>query len=262
MPVIPPVRTILLNDHKDLVEGELHYPKGYTLAGRESYPVRSVHGELDWEFKYYQQPVIGFTSVASSAPSDGDRYIFTGVGSSAEFGGASTNDIVSYLTVDSYGRSYDSWDYITPQAGTLVYATTLDTFYYFDGTDWKDLAAGITPTDKDNATVTLNGGANNGAVGDYVDLFTPAVGKMFEAVLLKSTGLLPLDASISVVLHDGVPANDIEIMPAISTAELDDILFKYGCNGEVVSSGYSLKLLITGNTVTAGTVLVVANYLI
>jgi hypothetical protein len=262
MPVIPPVRTILLNDHKDLVEGELHYPKGYTLAGRESYPVRSVHGELDWEFKYYQQPVIGFTSVASSAPSDGDRYIYTGVGSSAEFGGASTNDIVSYLTVDSYGRSYDSWDYITPQAGTLIYATTLDTFYYFDGTDWKDLAAGITPTDKDNATVTLNGGANNGAVGDYVDLFTPAVGKLFEAVLLKSTGLLPLDASISVVLHDGTPANDIEIMPSVSTAELDGILFKYGCNGEVVSSGYSLKLLITGNTVTAGTVLVVANYLI
>jgi hypothetical protein len=262
MPVIPPVRTILLNDHKDLVEGELHYPKGYTLAGRESYPVRSVHGELDWEFKYYQQPVIGFTSVASSAPTDGDRYIFTGVGSSAEFGGASTNDIVSYLTVDSYGRSYDSWDYITPQAGTLVYATTLDTFYYFDGVDWKDLAAGITPTDKDNATVTLNGGANNGAVGDYVDLFTPAVGKLFEAVLIKSTGLLPLDASISVVLHNGVPANDIEIMPSVTTAELDGILFKYGCNGEVVSSGYSLKLLITGNTVTAGTVLVVANYLI
>ena len=262
MPVTPPVRTILLNDHKDLVEAELHYPKGYTLAGRESYPVRSVHGELDWEFKYYQQPVIGFISVASSAPSDGNWYIFTGVGSSAEFGGASTNDIVSYLTVDSYGRSYDAWDFITPLAGTLVYATTLDTFYYFDGVDWKDLAAGITPTDKDNATVTLNGGANNGAVGDYVDLFTPAVGKLFEAVLLKSTGLLPLDASISVVLHNGTPANDIEIMPAISTAELDGILFKYGCNGEVVSSGYSLKLLITGNTVTAGTVLVVANYLI
>jgi hypothetical protein len=262
MPVTPPVRTILLNDHKDLVEGELHYPKGYTLAGRESYPVKNVHSELEWQFKYYQQPVIGFTSVASSAASDGDRYIYTGVGSSAEFGGASTNDIVSYLTVDSYGRSYDSWDFITPQAGTLVYATTLDTFYYFDGTDWKDLAAGITPTDKDNATVTLNGGANNGAVGDYVDLFMPAVGKLFEAVLIKSTGLLPLDASISVVLHDGTPANDIEIMPSVSTAELDGILFKYGCNGEVVSSGYSLKLLITGNTVTAGTVLVVANYLI
>jgi hypothetical protein len=65
-----------------------------------------------------------------------------------------------------------------------------------------------------------------------------------------------------VVLHNGTPANDIEIMPSITTAELDDILFKYGCNGEVVSGGYSLKLLITGNTVTAGTVLVVANYLI
>ena len=157
MPVIPPVRTILLNDHKDLVEGELHYPKGYTLAGRESYPVRSVHGELDWEFKYYQQPVIGFTSVASSAPSDGDRYIFTGVGSSAAFGGASTNDIVSYLTVDSYGRNYNSWDYITPQEGTLVYATTLNTFYYFDGSSWKDLAAGLasSPWNKSGSIVKL-----------------------------------------------------------------------------------------------------------
>lgn len=261
MPVTPPVRTILLNDHKDLVEAELHFPKGYTLAGRESSPVRTIHGELDWEFKYYQQPVIGFTSVASTV-NDGDRYIFTGVGSSAEFGGASTNDIVSYLTVDSYGQNYNSWDYITPLAGTLVYATSLDTWYYFDGSIWKDLAAGITPTDKDNATVTLDGGANNGAVGDYVDLFTPAVGKIFESVLLKSTGLTPSDASISIVLHNGVPANDVEIMPAVTTAELEGVLFKYGCNGEIVSGGYSLKLLITGNTVTAGTVTVVANYLI
>jgi hypothetical protein len=112
------------------------------------------------------------------------------------------------------------------------------------------------------SNVTLNGGANNGLINNYVDLFTPAVGKMFEAVLLKSTGLLPSDASISVVLHDGTPANDVEIMPAVSTAELDGVLFKYGANGETVSGGYSLKLLITGNTVTAGTVLVVANYLI
>jgi hypothetical protein len=104
------------------------------------------------------------------------------------------------------------------------------------------------------SNVTLNGGANNGLINNYVDLFTPAVGKMFEAVLLKSTGLLPLDASISVVLHDGTPANDVEIMPAVSTAELDGVLFKYGANGEAVSGGYSLKLLITGNTVTAGTV--------
>lgn len=261
MPITPPVRTILLNDHKDLVEAELHFPKGYTLAGRESSPVRTIHGELDWEFKYYQQPVIGFTSVASTV-NHGDRYIFTGVGSSAEFGGASTNDIVSYLTVDSYGQNYNSWDYITPLAGTLVYATSLDTWYYFDGSIWKDLAAGITPTDKDNATVTLDGGTGNGLINEYVDLFTPAVGKMFEAVLLKSTGLLPLDASMSVVLHDGVPANDVEIMPAVTTAELEGVLFKYGANGEAVSGGYSLKLLVTDNTVTAGTVLVVANYLI
>ena len=38
MPITPPVRTILLNDHKDLVEAELHFPKGYMLAGRESSP--------------------------------------------------------------------------------------------------------------------------------------------------------------------------------------------------------------------------------
>lgn len=261
MPVTPPVRQILLNDHKDLVEAELHYPKGFTLSQRESYPSHSIHGELKWNFKYMQEPVIGFVSVASTV-NDGDRYIFTGVGSSAEFGGASTNDIVSYLTVDDFGQTYNAWDFITPQAGTLVYATSLDTWYYFDGSTWKDLAAGITPTDKDNATVTLDGGTGNGAVGEYVDLFTPQVGKIFEAVLLKSTGLLPADANISVVLHDGVPANDVEIMPAVSTAELDDVLFKNGANGEVVSGGYSLKLLVTGNTITAGTVTVVANYLI
>jgi hypothetical protein len=263
MPVTPPIEQEFLNVHKYVADSEIHPPLGYRTGNVETYPVKTIHGELVWNNNLMQNPVIGFLDLGSSvSPNDGDRYIATGVGSSATFAGAAANDIIDYLTIDSYGQTYNAWDKRTPSTGMITYMSGIDTFYYFDGSIWKDLAAGITPTDKDNATVTLNGGANNGAVGDYVDLFTPAVGKIFESVLLKSTGLTPSDASISIVLHNGVPANDVEIMPAVTTAELEGVLFKYGCNGEIVSGGYSLKLLITDNTVTAGTVTVVANYLI
>ena len=263
MPVTPPYSIQFRNNHKNIEDAQLHPPLGYRTAGQDTFLTKSIHGENVWDNVMFQKPVLGFVTLGSSvAPNDGDRYIVLGSTVDGSYGNATPNSIVSYLTLDSFGEDYNAWDYRDAETGMITYVSSEGVFYYFDGSTWKDLVAGITPTDKDNATVILNGGANNGAVGDYVDLFTPAVGKLFEAVLLKSTGLLPLDASISVVLHDGTPANDIEIMPAISTAELDGILFKYGCNGEVVSSGYSLKLLITDNTVTAGAVLVVANYLI
>jgi len=256
MPVIPPVRTILLNDHKDLAEGELHYPKGYTLAGRESYPIRNVHGELDWQFKYYQEPVIGFTSVGSTV-NDGDRYIFTGVGSSAEFGGASTNDIVSYLTVDSYGQNYDSWDFITPLAGTLVYASSLDAFYYYDGSSWQSLVSGNTGKEPDSITKTF-AGSN---IGTYIDLYTPTVGNEIERILFKGSSITPTDAIIKVVLHDGTPANDVDITAELFAAEFNDILYNSGANGQTVVSGFSLKLLVSGNDIDTGTLKVISYYL-
>lgn len=265
MPVTPPARTILLNDHKDLVEAELHYPKGYTLSGRESYPSNSIHGQLEWKFKYMQEPVIGFTSVASTV-SDGDRYIFTGVGSSADFGGASTNDIVSYLTVDDFGQIYNAWDFITPQAGTLVYATSLDTWYYFDGSIWKVLSAGsgggVVPSD---VTITFDGGANNGAVGDYVDLYAPVAGREIKSVMyVRNATLLPDDAtaSIQMVLHDGNPLNDIEIVSAITNEEINySKTNEYGVAAIEVPSGFSLKLLVSGANVTGGTLRVLTYYL-
>ena len=262
MPVTPPVEQEFLNVHKYVADSEIHPPLGYRTGNVETYPVKTIHGELVWNNNLMQKPVIGFLNLGSSvSPSDGDRYIATGVGSSADYAGAIANDIIDYLTIDSYGQTYNQWDKRTPNTGMLTYMSGTDTFYYFDGSIWKELSSGVTPTDKDNATATLNGTANNGADGDYVDLFTPATGKIFESVFTKATSLTPSDANISIVLHDGTPANDIELVPAVSVDELNIGLSKFGCNGEVVTAGYSLKLLVTGND-ASGVITVVANYLI
>jgi len=110
--------------------------------------------------------------------------------------------------------------------------------------------------------ITLDGSANNGLINNYVDLFTPATGKIIKSIFIKADSLTPTNANVSVVLHDGDPLNDVELVAAVSAAELNIGLSQFGCNGETVASGYLLKLLVTDNTITGGTILVVANYLI
>ena len=263
MPVQPTITGIAYkNDHKFIEEAQLHPPLGYRPANNDTFLTKSIHGENVWQSNLYQQPVIGFVSLGSSVSvSDGDRYIVLGSTVDGSFGNATPNSIVGYLTIDGEGNDYNEWDYRNAETGMLTYVSGEDKFYYFDGSIWKELSSGVAPTDKDNATATMNGGANNGADGDYVDLFTPAVGKIFEAVLTNATSLTPSDASISIVLHDGTPANDIVLVSAVSVPELNIGLSKFGCNGEVVTSGYELKLLVTGNDVS-GTITIVANYLI
>ena len=142
-------------------------------------------------------------------------------------------------------------------AGTLVYATSLDAFYYFDGASWQSLVSGNTGKEPDSVTNTF-AGSN---VGTYIDLYTPTVGNEIERILFKGSGITPSDAIIKVVLHDGTPANDVDITSELFAAEFNDILYNYGANGQTVASGFSLKLLVSGNDIDTGTLKVVTYYL-
>ena len=257
MPVIPPVVVSFPNDHKTLGESELHLPKGYSLAGLGTIGEKDIHGELSYLFKYFQEPVIGFTSVASTV-NNGDRYIYTGVGSSAEFGGASTNDLVAYLTVDSYGRSYNQWDFLTPLEGTITYVKNLATYYYYNGSAWLALGTGTGGAPND-ATITFTGSNQD----TYIDLYTPTLSNEVKNVLLRRIGTLDdQGARIKVVLHDGTPANDIDLTNEVSVAEINGtVLYDLGGNGAEVTSGFSIKLLITLADIDSGSLRVITSYL-
>jgi hypothetical protein len=259
MPVVPPVVVSYPNDHKTLAESELHFPKGYSLAGRGTIGEKDIHGELSYLFKYFQEPVIDFVSVASTA-TNGDRYIYTGVGSSAVFGGASTNDIVGYLTVDSYGRAYNEWDFLTPLEGTITYVKNLGTYYYFNGSNWLALGTGTGGgTIPNDATITFTGSNQD----TYIDLYTPTIGNEVKNVLFKKVSTLDdQGANIKIVLHDGTPANDVDLTNEVSVAEINGtVLYDLGGNGAEVTSGFSVKLLITDADIDSGSLRVITSYL-
>ena len=111
--------------------------------------------------------------------------------------------------------------------------------------------------------ITLNGGANNGLVNNYIDLFSPRIGNRIYKTFIDAAGLLPSNGTtyISVVLTDGTPANDIVIASATSTEELNIGLTAFDIDTATVATGFSVKALVTGATVTAGTIKVITNYL-
>lgn len=112
-------------------------------------------------------------------------------------------------------------------------------------------------------TITLDGNANNGLINNYIDLFSPRIGNRIYKTFIDAAGLLPSDGStfISVVLTDGNPANDITIAAATSTAELNIGLTAFDIDTATVATGFSVKALVTGATVTGGTIKVITNYL-
>jgi hypothetical protein len=111
--------------------------------------------------------------------------------------------------------------------------------------------------------ITLNGGANNGLVNNYIDLFSPRIGNKIYKTFIEADTLAPSNGSafISVVLTDGNPANDIVIAAATSTAELNIGLTAFDIDTATVATGFSVKALVTGATVTGGTIKVITNYL-
>ena len=110
---------------------------------------------------------------------------------------------------------------------------------------------------------TLNGGANNGLINNYVDLFTPRVGNNVYKVFVDTAGLVPSGdtATVSVVLTDGNPANDVELVEPQTTTSINNQLNSFPIDKETVDTGFSVKLLIEGASITAGTIQVTLYYI-
>lgn len=143
MPVTPPIEQEFKNLHKYVEESEIHPPLGYRPASANTMGVKTIHRELVWEQVLLQKPVIGFLSLGSSvSPNDGDRYIATGIGSTGDYAGAVANDIIDYLTIDSFGQAYNAWDKLPPIEGMLTYVSSLGVYYFYNGSVWAELGSG------------------------------------------------------------------------------------------------------------------------
>lgn len=115
-----------------------------------------------------------------------------------------------------------------------------------------------------SVTKTLNGTINNGVAGQYVDVFSPTIGRRLDKVVLVCTGLLPNTGTptIKVVLTNGTPANDVVIFAPVAVNELNEtVKYVYELGANTVVSGFTLKLFVSGEDITAGTVQVITYYL-
>lgn len=128
----------------------------------------------------------------------------------------------------------------------------------------SQLRAYVLADERVSITKTLNGTINNGVVNQYVDVFSPTVGRRLDKVVLVCTGLLPNTGTpmIRVVLTDGAPANDVVIFANVAVNELNGaVKYVYELGATTIGSGFTLKLFVSGADVTAGTVQVITHYL-
>lgn len=137
------------NLHKDIPNAQIHNPKDFSTASKNTFPVKDEQGSLLWESRTTLPPVLEFVD-ATSAPgseTNDDAYILLGTPHAA-FDGASANDFVRY---DS---TLDTWFSITPTTGMRVYDKNFDGFWVFDGS-WKGELFTISKTVASAAVKTL-----------------------------------------------------------------------------------------------------------
>lgn len=76
-----------------------------------------------------QSYIISIIAVAPGAPNSGDAHIITGTpGAGADWEGAVEDDIAYYYV--------DAWYYLTPSEGWLIYLSSTNTYYKYDGANW------------------------------------------------------------------------------------------------------------------------------
>lgn len=261
MPVAPAIPQYT-NLHRDLPEDQLHEPKGFTTAGYDSFVTKSIHGENVWQSMLFQQPVIGFLSLGSSvSPSNGDRYIAIGVGSTGEYAGAVADDIIGYLTLDSNGNAYNQWDKIPPAEGMLTYITSLEAYYYYNGSAWLPLGTGGGGGNNPNDTTVTFIGSN---LDTYLDLYSPTAGLEIDRITYVVNTLDPSDDStfVRLVFHDGNPSNDVEIISDINTNLLNETKKQgFDINAVEIPSGFTMKLFVSGSDINSGTLRVITYFL-
>jgi hypothetical protein len=118
--------------HRDILEGELHEPKGFTLANNGDDIWRNEVGASEWTDREVLPASLDFVdgSVAPPTTSSGDIYVLSSGGSvHVDWGSVALNDWVRYDGA--------IWNVITPSKSILCYDKALDVLMSYSGSVWS-----------------------------------------------------------------------------------------------------------------------------
>jgi len=123
--------------HRDILEAELHEPKGFTTANNGDSIWRNEQGLSEWTDREVIPAALNFVdaSVAPPTTGTGDIYVLSlGASIHANWGTVALKDWVRYDGV--------SWNVITPNKSILCYDKTADVLMVYDGSAWTSVAGG------------------------------------------------------------------------------------------------------------------------
>jgi len=124
--------------HKNIVDGEIHVPKGFTPANDGDYSWKNELGELEYQDELVLPSALNFVDASLAPPTEstGDIYVLSLGGSvHADWDSVSLKDWVRY--------DGTTWNSITPQKASLCYDKTTDFLQYYDGSAWASMKGGI-----------------------------------------------------------------------------------------------------------------------
>ena len=136
--------------HRDILEGELHEPKGFTTANNGDSIWRNEEGLSEWTDREVLPAALNFVDASVAPPTtvSGDIYVLSlGASIHANWGTVALKDWVRY--------DGSSWNVITPSKSILCYDKTLDVLMSYDGSVWSSIGGG--------ASGKVNTSSNSGA---------------------------------------------------------------------------------------------------
>ena len=114
--------------HRDILEAELHEPKGFTTANNGDSIWRNEQGLSEWTDREVLPAALNLVdaSVAPPTTATGDIYVLSlGASIHANWGTVALKDWVRYDGV--------SWNVITPNKSILCYDKTADVLMSYNG---------------------------------------------------------------------------------------------------------------------------------
>jgi len=122
--------------HRDILEAELHEPKGFTTANNGDSIWRNEQGLGEWTDREVLPAALNFVdaSVAPPTTASGDIYVLSlGASIHANWGTVALKDWVRY--------DGTSWKVITPSKSILCYDKTLDVLMAYSGSVWATVGS-------------------------------------------------------------------------------------------------------------------------
>ena len=123
--------------HRDILEAELHEPKGFTTANNGDSIWKNEQGLSEWTDREVLPAALNFVdaSVAPPTTASGDIYVLSlGASIHANWGTVALKDWVRY--------DGTSWNVITPSKSILCYDKTLDVLMAYSGSVWATVGSG------------------------------------------------------------------------------------------------------------------------